>query len=146
MAKYAVSGYYTPGYAADESPSDFIWNYHRYSTRYPESGRRMELGNSYQYSAEPDAPDQRVFTLYFDTMVYFSTSAGAIDRTTAPSINFALLEDFYTVHRLWKSFTYIHPVYGLLTVKFAKPLETPKGLINGGGALEPFSIDLIEIP
>ena len=151
MANYVVTGYYVPGYAADdpvaEGPSsDFIWTRHRYSTDYPESGRRLELGGSYQFSSEPDGPDQRVFTLYFETMKYFADSNGAVDREAEPEINFALLEDFYIVHKLWKTFTYTHPIYGVLNVKFAKPLKTPKGIMGGGGALESFSVELIEVP
>lgn len=146
MAGYAVSGYYVAGYAHDNPVVDFTWIYHRYSTTYPDSGKRVQLGNSYQFSAEPDGPDQRGFTLYFDTMRYFVTSGGAVDKTTFPAINFALLEDFYKANRLWRTFTYVHPVYGQLNVKFNKPLEVPKGIPDGGGALEPFSIDLIEVP
>lgn len=147
MARYAVKGYYTEGYAADDvtSATDFIWDKHRYSTAYAE-GDRVELGGSYMFAAEPDGPDQRVFTLYFDTMFYFTDSSGQLDKTVRPDINFGAFEDFYKSHRLWKTFTYNHPIYGQLAVKFAKPLETPKGLANGNGALESFSIDLVEIP
>lgn len=146
MSSYAAAGYYVLGYAEDEALADFTWKYHRVSTSYPESGRRMELGGSYMFSAEPDGPDQRSFTLYFDTMKYFVDSAGQIDRATFPELNFALLDDFYKSNRLWRTFTYEHPAYGVLNVKFAKPLEVPKGMSDGNGALEGFSIDLIEIP
>lgn len=52
----------------------FSFPYHKFSTEYPETGFRMQLGNSYQYSAAPVAPDQRVLRLYFDTMVFFPTN------------------------------------------------------------------------
>lgn len=49
----------------------FDFPYFKYSVEYPEAGFRMELGNSYQYSASPTSPDQRLFYLYFDTMVFY---------------------------------------------------------------------------
>ena len=147
MAEYVESGYYVDGYVEGDSPTgEFPWIYHRYSTKYPESGNRLELGGSYQFSSEPDGPDQRIFTLYFETMCYFTDASGAIDATVSPEINFAALENFYKTHRLWKSFLYDHPVYGQVTVKFSKPLEIPKGIMGGFGSLEPFTIELIEIP
>ena|SRR5687768_6346921 len=145
-SNYAVPGYYVEGYANDAPLSGFIWKYHRYSTDYPESGFQMELGGSYQFTSEPDGPDQRLFTLHFETMRYFTDSSGNVDATISPELNFLALENFYKEHRRWKSFTYDHPIYGLVKVRFAKPLRTPKGILGGDGALEPFSIDLLEIP
>lgn len=49
----------------------FDFPYFKYSVEYPESGFRMRLGNSYEYSASPTSPDQRLFRLYFDTMVFY---------------------------------------------------------------------------
>lgn len=143
---YVVPGYWTSGYATGDNTEQFIWNKHRYSTEYADSGFRMELGRSYQFSSEPDGPDQRIFTLYFETMKYFEAPSGGVDKTVSPSINMALLEDFYIQNRMWRTFVYNHPVYGPLNVKFNKPLRIPKGIFGGGGALEPFDIELIEIP
>ena len=143
---YAVPGYYVEGYAADAPSADFYWKYHRYSTEYPESSFQLELGGSYQFSSEPDGPDQRTFVLHFETMKYFVDSTGQIDKTVNPYINFGALEDFYNAHKRWKSFTYIHPIYGSIRVKFGKALKVPKGILDGDGALEPFSIELLEVP
>lgn len=146
MGRYVARGYWAEGYVQEEPESDFIWMYHLRSTSYPESGRRMELGGSYVFASEPDGPDQRTLTLYFDTMFHFVNSSGVPDKTISPELNIMALEDFYTLHRLWKTFTYLHPVYGLLNVKFGKPLEVPKGIPGGNGSVEPFTIDLIEMP
>lgn len=59
----------------------FNFPYHKYSVDYPESGFKMELGGSYRYNAEPSAPDQRIFKLYFDTMLRYEakyTKSGII--------------------------------------------------------------------
>lgn len=123
----------------------FNFPYHKQSTKYPESGKRMQMGNSYMSAAEPSGPDQRVFMLDFATMKYFLV-AGVISPTFKPEINLAALEAFYKEHRLWKTFIYPHPVYGNVNVKFNKPLEIPKGISDGDGAVEAFSVELIEQP
>lgn len=124
----------------------FSFPYHTYSTEYPESGYRMKFGNAYDYATEPTGPDQRIITLNFATMKFYEAPGGGIDRTREPAINMALLEDFYLEHRLWKSFTYNHPIYGAMQVKFNKPLKVPEGIQQGDGALKAFSIELIEQP
>lgn len=124
----------------------FSWMMHRFSTEYPETGFRVQLGNSYQYAAPPVAPDQRKITLKFATMKYFVNTAGVVDATIQPEINFLALENFYNAHKLWRKFYYNHPVYGQLVCKFNKPLQVPDGIPDGGGCLEPFEVELIEVP
>lgn len=124
----------------------FAWPYHRIVTEYPESGFRVELGNSYTYTAPPPAPDQRKFTLKFQTMFYWEDGVGGIDRIRQPELNMACLEDFYNAHKLYKSFIYSHPVYGDLVVKFNKPLHIPEGIPGGTGAVMPFEVELLEQP
>ena len=71
---------------------------------------------------------------------------GAPDVARLPKLNFYRLEQFYLAHKLWRSFNYNHPQYGMLVVKFNKPLETPKYVEGQPGALESFSVELLEIP
>ena len=127
---------------------DFDFHYHMPTTRYPESGSRMQLGNSYVFTSDAVAPDQRIITLHFDAMFnYWDSAIGAPDVTKNPTINFYRLELFYQRHRLSKSFNYTHPQYGLLVCKFNKPLETPKPSTDGvRGKLQGFSVELMEIP
>lgn len=124
----------------------FTWINHEHSTKYPTSGFRMALGNSYMATAAPTAPDQRVITLEFTTMKYFQNSNGTLNLTTNLVNNFGALEAFWMTYKLFGSFTYNHPVYGALSVKFNKPLEIPKAMKSGDGWLMPFSLELLEQP
>lgn len=124
----------------------FIWSMHTFATEYPE-GFTLELGNAYQYAAEPRSPvDQRTFRLSFKTMKYFTNGAGQIDLTNSPIINLGLLDKFYRDHRMWKSFIYPHPVYGNVVCRFKRPLSIPQGIEGGQGAVQGFSVELIEQP
>lgn len=124
----------------------FDFPYHQVETEYPETGTRVKLGGSYTFTAAPDAPGQRIFTLKFETMCYRVTAGGVIDATTQPQLNAAALEAFYKAHELWKTFDYVHPIYGTLKCKFNKPLKIPKGKVRGNGWLEAFDLELIEQP
>lgn len=124
---------------------EFDFDYHFPTTEYPDSGDRLQLGNSYVYIAAPTAPDQRVLRLSFPGMRnYWDSVLAAPDITTDPKNNFYRLEKFFQRHRLWKKFTYTHPQYGVLTVTFNKPLKTPKAKAGLPGYLEGFEIELLE--
>ena len=123
----------------------FDFPYHLFSTDYPESGARMQLGNSYVFTTEPTAPDQRTFTLDFAAMKFFFLN-GVLSPIPEAKINILALDLFYQRHKLWKSFIYEHQVYGNLTVKFNKPLKIPKGIPGGDGVVASFSVELIEMP
>ncbi len=120
--------------------------YFTYATKYPASGTRVQLGRSYIYAAPDPAPDQRIFVLTLTGMQYFVTGGGAIDTVTQPGRNMKVLENFYNTHRLHSSFTFNHPILGTLTCKFNRPLEIPVGITGGNGVLEPFEVELIEVP
>ena len=123
----------------------FDFDYHTFTTKYPESAPRMKLGGSYTYAVTPDAPDQRIIVLRFGQMRYIcNPSTGAPDYTSEPKINLNRLEKFYRDHRLHRDFIYVHPNYGSLVVKFSKPLETPR--VKRGGWSEEFTIELEEQP
>jgi len=124
----------------------FTWMNHSFATEYPESGFKLQFGGSYQYSEGPTSPDQRVITLSFPLMKYFVTALGVPEATTQATINMLALENFYNVHKMWKTFIYPHPVYGNMNVRFNKPLKIPPGIPDGGGAVGAFSLELIEIP
>lgn len=123
----------------------FDFPYHTYSTENPESSFRVKLGGSYQFSAPPSAPDQRVFILKFPAMKYFVTNK-VLDKVIQPEINLARLENFYDLHKLHATFTYPHPVYGNVPCRFNKPLKIPEGTPGGNGVVEGISIELIEMP
>ena len=120
---------------------------HRVATEHPDSGARMQFGDSYMYSAEPTAPDQRIFKLKFKILKYFLGPGDVLPNPNIqPAINLARLTAFYAEHRMWKSFTYPHPVYGDVQVKFNKPLSIPEGIEQGDGAHADISLEFIEQP
>lgn len=114
--------------------------YFSFGTKYPESGSRIQLGNSYQFDAPPSAPDQRVFLLTLRGMCYFD------DLVTEPGRNMGLLESFYVAHKRATSFLFDHPVYGSVVCKFLTPLSIPEGIAGGDGNLPDFQVELIEQP
>jgi hypothetical protein len=124
----------------------FDFPYHKFSTEYPDNGFQAKLGGSYQYSAPPSAPDQRIFKLKFKALKYFTDATGAIDQTQQPEINLARLEAFYNLYKRNLTFIYPHPVLGELPVRFNKPLVIPEGKEGGDGAVENIEIEFIEQP
>lgn len=124
----------------------FPCTYFRISTKYPDSGTRIQLGNSYMFAAPPTAPDQRIFRLTLVGMQYFVNSNNTINTTTSPERNMAVLEAFYLAHKLYQSFDFNHPVLGLIVCKFNRPLEIPEGISGGNGIIESVEVELVEIP
>lgn len=124
----------------------FPCEYFLISTKYPDSGTRIQLGNSYTYTAPPMAADQRIFRLTLAGMQYFVNANGTINTTTETNRNMAVLEAFYNEHKLYLAFDFNHPVLGAMTCKFNRPLEIPNGIPGGNGVLESFEVELMEIP
>lgn len=120
--------------------------YFRFSTSYPVSGTRIQLGRSYQFDAPPEAPDQRIFKLKLQGMKYFVDGLGVLDTLNYPERNMGNLEAFYNAHKLAKPFHLGHPLYGMVKVKFNKPFQIPEGIAGGDGAIPEFEVELIEIP
>lgn len=124
----------------------FDFPYHTFSTERPsDNSFRLKLGGSYQFSAPPSAPDQRIFKLKFAALKYFLIN-GNIDRASIPEINLGRLEEFYDLHKLHATFTYPHPVYGEVSVSFNKPLIIPEGTKGGNGIVENIEVEFIERP
>ncbi|HIH2746985.1 TPA: hypothetical protein ACYLN4_002722 [Burkholderia lata] len=119
---------------------------HLVEEKYPESGTRIQLGNSYVFATPPTAPEQRTFVLSFETMWRGINADGTVDIATNPLNNMGLLKQFYETYRLYKTFQYKHPWLGTLNVRFSKPLEMPKGKKGADGWSESFSIEFVEMP
>lgn len=126
--------------------ANFDFPYHTVKTDNPDSGFRVQLGGSYVFSAPPTDPDQRLFTLTFDGLKYFTDGLGALDETIQPQINMYAMIKFFQTVKLYQSFHYTHPVHGLLEVRFNKPLSEEVVMAGGFGVVKEFSIELIEIP
>jgi len=119
----------------------------RVETEYPESSVAVQFGKSWTFTAPPDAPDQRGFTLHFTGMKYYVDGSGNLDTTTNAAVNnLRVLQLFYESHRLYEKFQFHHPVEGTLICTFAKPLIIPKGLPGGNGMVEDFTMKLLEHP
>ena len=125
----------------------FPMTHYKFETKYPDSSTHIQLGRSWNFTAAPNAPDQRVFTLSFVGMKYYQNSDGSLDSTTNATINnLAVLEAFYQLVKTWDKFQLEHPLYGTVVVQFQKPLMIPKGVPGGLGTVEDFAIDLLEQP
>ena len=94
-------------------------------TENPDSSFRSQFGGSYIFSAPPTDPDQRIFTLHYPAMAYFTNEDGDLDETIEPTKNMYALTKFYQQHKLYASFLYEHPVHGTLECKFKEPLKEP---------------------
>src|SRR5262245_11203428 len=123
----------------------FNFPYHKVRTIYPDNSARVQFGGAYEFVAKPNAPDQRIFILTFAAMRFFFTS-GTLDANVSPTVNYKNFRNFYEAHRLYEKFTYPHPEFGNLTVRFHKPLNDPEGIAGGNGAVGQFEIELIEQP
>jgi hypothetical protein len=125
----------------------FPFSYHKVGTKEPNNSFQLQFGNSYVFTATPDSPDQRVFTLNFTGMQYYVADDGSIDATTNANINnMAALYAFYKAHRLHATFIFPHYVFGNVNCKFSKPLEIPAGLPGGAGVLPDFQLEMTEQP
>lgn len=124
----------------------FDFPYHTVEGENPESGFSAQMGGSYVFSVPPTDPDQRVFTLHFPVMKYYTDSNGLADSSVDPKLNMLALLNFYYAHKQWKSFIYNHPVHGPLEVKFKKPCPEPDGIEGGFGAVKEFQVVLVEQP
>jgi hypothetical protein len=125
---------------------EFDFPYHSFETVNPESGFRGQFGGSYTFSSKPVAPDQRLFKLGFEGMRWFTDNTGVLDVSASVETNMLRMVRFYEEHKLHKSFNYNHPIYGMLVVKFNKPLPEPKVIKASNGLLTSFEVELIEIP
>lgn len=125
----------------------FDFPYHTYETENPDSSVRVQLGGSYVFTSPPSDPDQRIITLKFPMMKYYlDPTTDEVDPTIEPSLNMFRLIQFYQNHKLFKSFQYLHPIHGMLEVRFNKPLPEPQGIKGGDGAVESFDVVLVEQP
>jgi hypothetical protein len=119
---------------------------HMVRETYPDPGTTLQLGNSYRFATPPTSPDQRVFTLSFQSTWRGIKADGTMDADTFYDNNAARLLQFYEAHKLHKTFQYKHNWLGMLNVRFNKPLELPNPIKGGDGWTEDFSVEFIEMP
>lgn len=125
----------------------FNFPYHMVKTQYPKTGSSLQFGGSYEFTAKPNSPTQRTFILTFASMKYFLNEDGTLDESVNPNYNYRKFQMFYEAHELWDTFIYPHPhLLANINVKFAQPLADPDGIIEGGGAVSQFEVQLREQP
>lgn len=124
----------------------FDFPYHICKVNFPDSANRMQFGKSYEATAAPGAPDQRIFVLTFAGMQTFMNTDGSVDLTSVPQINYERLAAFYAAHGTYTTFIYPHSLYGNINVKFINPLQSPDPVPQGNGVQGPFEIQLREQP
>lgn len=119
--------------------------YYVLEDRFPESSVKMSFGGGYEFASKPKAPDQIIFVLNYETMVFIESSPGTLDLSTNGKVNMGKLRKFYVDHRLYEPFSFPHPILGTVTVRFNKPLSYK--LRKGGmGSVEPFTVELLYQP
>lgn len=123
----------------------FNFPYHVPTHSYPK-GDSFKFGRGYEFSAQPQLPVQKRFTLRFNVMKWEFDNSGVADASINPTTNILALIQFYEAHYSYKTFIYPHPVLGNINVKFAAdaPWEVPKGIVGGTGAVESFEMVLVE--
>lgn len=125
----------------------FNFPYHSVTHTYPK-GDSVKFGKGYTFNAKPILPFQRVFRLHFNAMQWFLNSDGTLDHATNATYNIQALIDFFEAHDTSQAFTYIHPAYGPITVKFSadQTFEIPKTIDGAGGTTESLDLFLVEQP
>ena len=125
----------------------FDFPYHTVEFEYPDSSGILKFGRGWEFASKPKGPDQRIFILNFNTMVYYLASGpgGGYNLTKNAQYNAGALEKFYQDHRQYEPFKYPHPGEGNITVRFKDPLKL-KLKVAGLGTVEPFQIRLTELP
>lgn len=106
----------------------FNFPYHGNPEMTPEENNSsIILKDGFRFDPEPSEPIIRVFSLNFPVMAYRVLPDGAPDvqGTLVPEFNIMSLWQFYVRHGTWKTFTYPHPVFGNVTVKFNAPFTLP---------------------
>ncbi|HQT80196.1 MAG TPA: hypothetical protein PLD10_24415 [Rhodopila sp.] len=122
------------------------WPDHVTATRYPQNGTSIQFGNSYVFTASPKGPPQRMFTLEFAALRWYLDDNDMLDIYTDVAHNAGALNAFYLTVQTWKSFSYNHPQFGPLNVRFFKALQLPPPVAGGNGVIEKIQIDLVEQP
>lgn len=124
----------------------FDFPYFRVATKYPESTLKFQFGRSWTFAVPPHSPDQRLFVLRMDGLVWYEDENGDPDLLTNPAINLPRLVAFYETHLMWKNFIFPHPMFGERVCKFNKPLEIPVGADGGFAVYNNIELEFIELP
>lgn len=123
----------------------FMHMNHLVAIDYLEVDTSVTFGDGWAFTSGSQDPLRREFTLSFQGYKFYGDAEGDYDVTTNQYVNnMSDLIAFYAAHRT--STHFIYHVHGIESteVRFKEPLKIPKGIPDGGGALEPFTITFVE--
>jgi hypothetical protein len=105
----------------------------------------VKFGSGDSFASRPVGPDQVIYTLEYQGMLFFQKKNGRLDLERNKRINMGRMVDFYERHRTYGKFHFIHPWKGKKLVRFKDPLVY-KLKPDGRGITEPFTVKLILQP
>lgn len=108
----------------------------------PESPTVVSL-NGWTFSSKPSVPYQKKFRVTLHGMRWYLQANGLFDETTDLQHNARRLEKFYETNGTWDNFQWTHPHLGVLTVRFASPVQIPAGIPNSNGLVPAFEVTLL---
>lgn len=98
--------------------------------------------NGWDFRAKPGIPYRPRFRLRLGGMRWY-LSGTALDVATNPTLNAGRLLNFYKSNRTWDTFSYQHEYLGLITCRFAEPVNIPEAEPNSNGLIKDFDTVLI---
>lgn len=99
--------------------------------------------NGWDFTAKPRVPYRPLFKVTLEGLYWYINGSG-FDLAKNPTINAGRLRNFYKDHQTWDKFTFNHEYLGVITCRFASPVNLPKALPNSGGLLPPVEVTLVQ--
>lgn len=127
----------------DELVFDFCVNSRVAESISPEEPEVTDF-NGWSYHPAPNLPFRPSYRVMLDGLTWYQNTDGTLDLTTSPETNAGRLEQFYRGHRLHKPFLFNHEYLGGILMRFSTPVSVPMGLIQSGGLIDRFEINMIQ--
>lgn len=123
----------------------FLFANHKRRFTYIENSDKIDLGNGYGFTAKPNHPMMKEFTLTFKGFRYYFDKNDKIDyETNKYKDNMGALCSFYETMGTYENFIYPDEQFGNVRVQFKEPLDVPD--TNGKKAvLDDFTVVLKEV-
>lgn len=138
--------------------------YRKESLDYPENSIQMRFGKSFTFSSKPIGSIQRMLTLTFPVMFWYTLNDGSIvstdeqmathqaeqgfsdtEKALRRNLSLGHLMKFYEDHQLWQTFDYNSQLIGAIKARFSAPLRIPTAEENGHGAVRNIEVKLIQV-
>ena len=100
--------------------------------------------NGWVYNPTPTLPFRPTFKVTLEGLRWYLKPCGSrLDLITDRNRNAGRLQDFYRRHRQHVPFDFEHEYMGTIEVRFASPVNVPKGIKDSGGLIEPLELTMI---